>query len=148
MSASSWAVSCTGKSRTGRKQVRVEGGDLFQCFRAVVMEVGSGLLHAPERWDLEEAGEERRVPNERRWHTRWTRIRQRDPRIRRPDGLHVSESIIDQECVFGQVQEVPLADADVRDACAGGRTEVEPAGLIEHGTGMTQGADALSSSPA
>ena len=36
-----------------REQVRVERGDLFQRFRAVVVKVGSGLPHTPQRRDLE-----------------------------------------------------------------------------------------------
>ena len=102
-----------------------------------------GLLDTPERGALEKAGEERRMPDERRWQAERTRVRQGYPRIRRPDGLHVSKSIIDEECVFGQVQEVPLADADVCNARAGRRTGVERAGLIEHRAGMTLGADAV-----
>ena len=57
--------------------------------------------------------------------------------------MHVPEAIVDQERVFGQVQEVPLADADVRDARTGRCGGVERAGLIEHRTGVAQGADAL-----
>ena len=50
---------------------------------------------------------------------------QRYPRIRHFDGLDISEPVVDQECVFEQVQEVPLTDANVGDARASGCTEVE-----------------------
>ena len=131
------------KIQVVREQVRVERRDLFQCFRAVVVEVGSGLLHAPERGDLEEVGEERRVPNERGGHTRRTRIGQGNAQIGRGDRPHVSEAVVDQERLDGQVEKVPLTHTDVGDARTGGRTEVERARLIEHGTGMTERADAL-----
>src|SRR5262245_27435060 len=35
------------KIGTVREHVRVERGDLLECLRAVVMKIGSGLLHAP-----------------------------------------------------------------------------------------------------
>jgi len=83
------------------------------------MEMRRGLLDTPERGALEKAGEERRMPDERRWQAGRTRVRQGYPRIRLPDGLNISKPIVDQECVFGQVQEVLLADSDVRDARSG-----------------------------
>src|SRR6185503_8541962 len=72
------------KVRVGREHVRVERGELLERLCAIVMEVRSGLLHAPERRDLEHAGEERRVPDGRWWHTGRTRVRQGYPRIRQP----------------------------------------------------------------
>src|SRR5262245_15024473 len=100
------------RARTREKEEGVVLRHVFECLRGVVVEVRSGILDAPERWDLEQVCEER--PRRRRYSGRRARRRivQHRSRVGGSDNGNGSILVRDDERMKRVADQIPLFDSD------------------------------------